>query len=205
MSLFLSLAALSILPSNPAVANRFASLKEERAAAKAAFRAAVDAASIEWEAEILLALEEFQEAGGFEKVQEQMRAQQVRLRRARDHGIDMDIARPIGHSGQAPLSGSYATHLKDLFLAERLELDGVLSVPSGTESLFLTGEPTMATERAALRVRILADVYKKINDAIVAELDDQEARERALVEERNRVRGEERQMQKQAMKRRMGY
>jgi hypothetical protein len=49
----------------------------------------------------------------------------------------------------------------------------------------------METERAALRIRILSNIRKEMRDAIQAELDAQEAADRALVEERNRVAQEE--------------
>jgi hypothetical protein len=62
---------------------------------------------------------------------------------------------------------------------------------SDKTALFYTGDPTMATERAALRICILATVKKEMREAITAELEAQEAQDRALVAERNRLVQEE--------------
>lgn len=52
---------MSLVPSSPAVNEMLERMRAEKAAA----RAAVEAAKVEWEAEMLLALEEFRDTGGF--------------------------------------------------------------------------------------------------------------------------------------------
>jgi hypothetical protein len=57
----------------------------------------------------------------------------------------------------------------------------------------------MATERATLRSRVLGAVKQEYRDAINAELDEQDARDNALLEERARGQKEE-----QEARRRLG-
>jgi len=198
------LIAMSLLPSSPAVSDRLSVLREERAAARAAFRSAVDAASIDWEAELLLSLEDFRDAGGFERIQASLQEQiqrEQRLQRDESH------IREHHHRNQvqivplrpAPVyrrDDAANQHLCDLFLADRLNLEeafyAVTSAASKGEdiTLYIAGDPTMASYRSALRIRILSGVRKEMYDAILAELkaqEDQKEKDRALLEERRRA------------------
>jgi hypothetical protein len=59
---------MSLLPSSPAVQEKLETLREQKAAAKATFLAALEIAKVDWEAELLLELEEFRDKGGFGEV-----------------------------------------------------------------------------------------------------------------------------------------
>ena len=197
------LIAMSLLPSCPAVSDRLSVLREERAAARAAFRSAVDAASIAWEAELLLSLEEFRDAGGFERVQAALRAQ-IRLALAqrcesfmpphiphiRPSKRDQALIIPLRPAPVYRRDDAANQHLCDLFLADHLNLDEAFSAVSRDVELYIAGDPTMASYRAGLRIRILSGVRKEMYDAILAELkvqEDQKEKDRALLEERRRA------------------
>jgi hypothetical protein len=185
---------MSLLPSSPAVFERLNALRDERAIAKAAFRAAVEAASVGWEAELLLSLEEFRDAGGFAAVQDQLRGviKHEMARNRQTRGFCGGTAHETGVMPSRPsmMVGGRDRTLCDLFLADVLDVNAAIAV-QGKIVLPHTGDPTMETERAALRIRILSNIRKEMRDAIQAELDAQEAADRALVEERNRVAQEE--------------
>lgn len=185
---------MSLLPSSPAVFERLNALRDERAVAKAAFRSAVEAASVGWEAELLLSLEEFRDAGGFAAIQDQLRGviKQEMARNRETRGFCSGNTRETRVMPSRPslLSGSRDKALCDLFLADVLDVNAAIAV-YGEIVLPHKGDPTMETERAALRIRILSNIRKEMRDAIQAELDAQEAADRALVEERNRVAREE--------------
>ncbi len=189
---------MSLLPSCPAVSDRLSVLREERAAARAAFRSAVEAASIDWEAELLLSLEEFRDAGGFERVQAALRSQ---IQLEQSNAIYMPSHIPhIKPSKQnqahslplrpAPVyrrDDAANQRLCDLFLADHLNLDEAFGAVSRDIELYIAGDPTMASYRAGLRIRILSGVRKEMYDAILAELKVQEEKDRALLEERRRA------------------
>ena len=191
---------MSLLPSCPAVSDRLSVLREERAAARAAFLSAVEAASIDWEAELLLSLEEFRDAGGFERVQAALRAQirlalaqrcesslpahvhyERYLQRNQVHIVPLRPA-PVYRKDDAANQ-----RLCDLFLADRLNLDEAFHAVTNDVELYVAGDPTMASYRAGLRIRILSGVRKEMYDAILAELKVQEDKDRALLEERRRA------------------
>ena len=189
---------MSLIPSNTAVSERLALLREERAIAKAAFRSAVEAASIEWEAELLLALEEFRDAGGFATIQDRIRVEIQRERNCLTAYRDQCgtiIQRPC-----VPHDEQQNKKFCDIFLPDRLDVGKALSCVYDSTALFHSGDPTMATERAALRIRILTAVKQEMRDAIKAEVDAQTARDRALVEERNRLAQEERDARSRLMR-----
>jgi hypothetical protein len=69
-------------------------------------------------------------------------------------------------------------------------LDEAFSAVSNDVELYIAGDPTMASYRAGLRIRILSGVRKEMYDAILAELkaqEDQKEKDRALLEERKRA------------------
>lgn len=178
---------MSLLPSSSAVSERVIVLRQERALARAAFRAAVEAASVEWEADLLVALEEFRDAGGFVGIQERIR-----------EGIEQERQEAAAHRRVAhgaptriPCDDARNTRLCELFLADRLDLEAALMSVRHDATLFLKGDPTMATERAALRIRLLTGVYTEMRVAILSELEAQDERDRALIEERDRAAREE--------------
>ena len=175
---------MSLLPSCPAVSDRLSVLREERAVARAAFRSAVEAASIDWEADLLLSLEEFRDAGGFERVQASLQEQIQREQRLQRNQVQSVPLRP------APVyrrDDAANQHLCHLFLADHLNLDEAFSAVSKDVELYIAGDPTLASYRAALRIRILSGVRKEMYDAILAELKAQEEKDRALLEERKRA------------------
>ena len=61
------------------------------------------------------------------------------------------------------------------------------------------GDPTMATERASLRSRMLGAVKQEFRDAINAELEEQDARDKALLEERARCQKEEQEARRRLL------
>jgi len=189
---------MSLIPSNTAVSDRLAVLREERAVKKATFRSAVEAASIEWEAELLLALEEFRDDGGFTSLQERMRTD---VQRQEHRSLYDQCGQPI-QPIRAP-SDHHNKSLCDIFLSDEIDVGKALSCVSDSTAIFYTGDPTMATERAALRIRILTAVKQEMRDAIKAELDAQAAHDRALVEERNRVAQEERDARSRLIRQRV--
>jgi hypothetical protein len=176
-------------------------LREERAVARAAFRSAVEAASIDWEAELLLSLEEFRDAGGFDRVQASLRAQ-IRLEQCNESSIPAHIhyerylqrnqaqSVPLRPAPVYRRDDAANQRLCHLFLADHLNLDEAFSAVSNDVELYIAGDPTMASYRAGLRIRILSGVRKEMYDAILAELkaqDDQKQKDQALLEERKRA------------------
>jgi hypothetical protein len=155
----------SLLPSSSAVSECLARLRAEKASADP-FRAAVAAASIQWEAELLLALEEFKRAGGFVGIQDELR---LSIRRERLLSAAKD-------GKAAPLD--VPCHWS--FLHEGFDVKiGLLTVTEHTVCV-RSGPPTMASERAALRIRILAAVIKELREAVTAKVDAEDEFARTL-------------------------
>ena len=153
------------------------SLRAEREVAKTAFRAAV-AASIRLEAELLLVLEEYRNIGGFAPIQE--RAREL-AKEERAHQRYMSSPLPSEPAHLRPFDDN-DKRIHDIFLPDVLDLNKAFNTV-GT-LIKCVGDPTMATERAALRLRIIGAVKQEFLDAINAELDEQEARDKALLEAR---------------------
>jgi len=165
---------MSLIPSNPAVQEKLIQLREERARARELFRLAVLHESVRWEAELLLELEEFREKGGFAIVQDSIR-REIRRKRMMD-----DSGRPE----QVPsISENHIKHVQEVFLADKIDSSKAFACTHETTALHTVGDPTMATERAILRIEILKKVTREIRDALEAEQDEQDAKDRALVEE----------------------
>ena len=144
-----------------------ARLREEKTAALPdPFRAAVAAASIRWEAELLLDLEDFKRAGGFVGIQDELRSS---IRKER-----LAVA-PKGGKAVALDVPSHWSFLHDGFDVKT----GLLTVTDQTVCV-RSGAPTMATERAALRIRILAAVKKELREAVAVEVDAEDEFKRAL-------------------------
>lgn len=142
-----------------------ARLREEKTAALLdPFRAAVAAASIRWEAELLLDLEDFKKAGGFVGFQDELRASIRKERLLSKDGKAAALDVP-----------SHWSFLDDGFDVKI----GLLTVTDRTVCV-RSGAPTMTTERAALRIRILAAVKRELREAVAAEVDAEDEYARAL-------------------------
>jgi len=168
---------MSLIPSNPAVEAKLVELREERAKARELFRLAVLHESVAWEAETLLELEEFREKGGFATVQDSIR-QEIHNRRNQ---------RMMGSPPPAPKVYCLAAELRDNFLADKIDIRKAISCIHKTTALSVIDEPTMATERAALRFDIIKKVKQEIRAALEAEQDEQDAKDMAIVEEHKRA------------------
>ena len=172
----LSLFTMSLIPSNPTVEAKLVELREERAKARELFRLAVLHESVTWEAELLLDLEEFREKGGFATVQDSIR-QEIQRKRGRH---DMNL----GGLHQAEPAIYYLDgDTQDIFLVDKMDIRKALGRVYDKAALHTIGEPTMVTERAALRIEILKKVKREIRNALEAEQVEQDAKDRAIVEE----------------------
>ena len=181
---------MSLVPSSAPVLNLLTTLRTEREAAKTAFRVAVAEASIRWEAELLLALEEYRDAGGFVPIRERIRMELTQVRATRkDPQQGSTPARYLVVPEQFKPFSEDDKRLHDIFLPDILDLNKAFIFAGA--NIKCVGDPTMATERAALRSRILGAVKQEFRDVINAELDAQDARDRALLEERDRLHREE--------------
>jgi hypothetical protein len=143
-------------PSSSDVSDTLAVLKAEKAVSKSHFYSAVATESIKWEAELLLALEEFRAAGGFVGIQDHLTSLILAEQRA-EWPVDKAVALDV------PCHWS--------LLHDRMDVKTWLQTVSDRTVVVRSGEPTMATERAALRIRILLAVKKTIREAILAELE----------------------------------
>lgn len=194
---------MSLIPSSTSVLDMLTTLRAEREAAKTVFRAAVAEASIRWEAELLLLLEEYRDAGGFVPLQEQCRLQITREREIRKQQAlsgrsmpPMVVQGAIVPQHLKPFSEA-DKHIHDIFIPDIIDLNKAFLLAGA--HIKCVGDPTMATERASLRSRIIGAVKQEYRDAINAELDEQDARDKALLEERARGQKEE-----QEARRRLG-
>ena len=180
----LSLSKMSLIPSNPAVEAKLLELREERAKARELFRLAVLRESVTWEAETLLELEEFREKGGFATVQDSLRQE---IQQKRVQGMYNRCNQVMGSPQPAPtvyyLTGEYL----DNFLADKIDIRKAISRIHGKTAIPVIDEPTMATERAALRFDIVKKVKQEIRAALEAEQDEQDAKDMAIVEEHKRA------------------
>ena len=179
----LLLSNMSLIPSNPAVEAKLLELREERAKARELFRLAVLRESVIWEAEILLELEEFREKGGFATVQDSIRReiQQKRDRTQREKEEGWRQLQP------APTVSYLTGESRDNFLADKIDIKKAISSVFEITAMSVIGEPTMTTERAALRIEILKKVKQEIRAALEADQAEQDARDMAIVEEHKRA------------------
>jgi hypothetical protein len=178
---------MSLIPSNPAVEAKLLELREERAKARELFRLAVLRECVTWEAETLLELEEFREKGGFATVQDSLRQaiQQKRIQEKQKHNRRHH---PMMGSPQQPPPTIYYVggESRDNFLADKIDIRKAISCIHETTAIPVIDEPTMATERAALRFDIIKKVKQEIRAALEAEQDEQDeqdAKDMAIVEE----------------------
>ena len=184
---------MSLIPSSTLVEVKLSQLREARVASLEAFRAAVEEARIGWEAELILALEEFRDTTGFLEIRDGIRAKIPRLR-------GPEIARAVGGGEMPRLSGhpyfsaySNSSHpyqikedrWREIYYPDVLDIKQALqqSRPDTTPP-DIKGEPTMISERANFRYNYLKDVYEKLHSAYRAEADQQQATDLAFLRSR---------------------
>jgi len=175
---------MSLIPSNPAVQEKLIQLREERARVRELFRLAVLHESVTWEAELLLDLEEFREKGGFSTFQDSARKA---IQRSRAHlrqgvGASGPIIQRGGIGPSNPIIRRLLGDPLETFLADKMDINKAIHCIQETTTLAIVGEPTMVTERAVLRIEILKRVSREIRDALEVEQDEQDAKDRAIVE-----------------------
>ena len=192
---------MSLIPSSIQVESKLSQLREARVASLAAFRAAVEEARIGWEAELILALEEFRDTAGFLEIRDRIRATIPRLR-------GPEIARAVG-GGEMPRMSGHDPSFSEFSNSSRLHqikedrwreiyypdvLDIKLALQQSrpnTTSPDIKGEPTMISERANFRYNYLKDVYDKLELAYRAEAEQQQARDLEFLRSRRGLQKEE--------------
>jgi hypothetical protein len=180
---------MSLLPSSPAVQLRLEKLREEKAAAQVAFLAAVEVAKVDWEAELLLALEEYRDNGGFDVIQSRILNE---LNRYKDDKYQRTQPKPV-----AQLEHFIPDKL-DICMMLLYAYEDMSDIPvKGANSV-----TPMNIERAILRHRILSGIRKEIYTAVTIEKDAQDARDRALLEQRQKAQKEEMEARQRLMGRR---
>ena len=185
---------MSLIPSSLAVNEMLERMRAEKAAVRAAFLAAVEIAKVEWEAELLLALEEFRDAGGFSDFHTAVTTQFEVFNRPDHHGMRrgpklyfkelLDRYYQNAKRGYLHLQKEEgACSILSLFMADKMDIKTMLRY--GFEDMVFHGHegPTMASERAALRHAILKTVRNKILVPIQEEMRMEEEKDRAFHEE----------------------
>ena len=179
---------MSLIPSSSLVEVKLSQLREERVATLAAFRAAVEEARIGWEAELILALEEFRDAGGFTAIQEGIRAakqRQVGVSIRDDHFMSNSSSSPSMY----PISED---RWREIYYPEHLVIKQALqqSRPNVLPPP-IVGDPTLKSERANFRYNYLKGVNEELQLACQTEADRQKARDLAFLESRRAAQQEE--------------
>ena len=183
---------MSLIPSSAAVQEKLERLREENAAARAAFLAAVEIAKVDWEAVLLLALEEFRDAVGFEAFHKKVLMQfEAYNRQHQDQGgirskltfkelIERYYQHNTQRSNLVKIAGSF--DILSVFLADKMDIKTMLYY--GEDIAFHGFEgPTMVSERAALRHAMLKVVRNEVLAPIQEEMRVEEERDRAFNEE----------------------
>ena len=188
---------MSLIPSSSLVEVKLSQLREERVATLAAFRAAVEEARIGWEAELILALEEFRDTAGFLEIRDRIRATIPRLRGpeiawAVGGGKGPSPYRDMHSSSNTPIHQIKEDRWREIYYPDILDIKLALqqSRPN-TTSPDIKGEPTMISERANFRYTYLKDVYDKLQLAYQAEADQQQAKDLAFLRSRKGTREED--------------
>jgi len=187
---------MSLIPSNSLVEVKLSHLREERAAALAAFRAAVEEARIGWEAELILALEEFRDAGGFVGIQEGIRMANQREENDKRFGRIGNANDII--SSHFNLSSSLPTYQIEENRWQLIYYPDVLDIKQALQQArpttippTIVGDPTMKSERANFRYTYLKGVYEELKLACQTEADRQQAKDLAFLESRRAAHQEE--------------
>lgn len=180
---------MSLIPSSSIVEVKLSQLREERAATLAAFRAAIKKAQIEWEAELILALEEFRDAGGFARIQEGIRAaKQRQVGHIRDDSFST-FSNSSSSRDMYPISED---RWRDIYYPDILDIKQALqqSRPHVIPPTII-GDPTLKSERANFRYNYLKGVNEELQLACQTEADRQKARDLAFLESRRAAQQEE--------------
>ena len=185
---------MSLIPSNQLVQDKLVALREERAKAREAFREAVALARIDWEAELLLDLEEFRDSGGFVQFQGELE-RQIEIQ------AQSDDFRRGGLSQKVSISAQQNSAILKIYSPDVLDLKQALTYARHNTSIYSEGEPTMETERAVFRFKFFRNIFNGIKSAIDTKRAEQVLKDKALLEERQRLAQEERA----ARRRIMGY
>jgi len=185
---------MSLLPSSAAVQEKLERMREEKAVARAAFLAAVEVAKVDWEAELLLALEEFRDAGGFEAFHKKVLTHFEAFNRQNQGGIRSKptfkelLERYFSNatSGYQHLQKEGAGDILSVFLADKMDVKTMLYYGHADIAFHGFEGPTMASERAALRHAMLKVVRNEVLAPIQEEMRVEEERDRAFNEEAER-------------------
>ena len=168
-------------------------MRAEKAATRAEFLAAVEVAKVEWEAEMLLALEEFRDAGGFSDFHTAVTTQFEVFNRPDHHGMHrgpklsfkelLERYYQNAKRGYQYLQKEGACSIQSLFLADKMDIKTMLYY--GFEEIAFHGYegPTMASERASLRHAMLKVVRNEVFAPIQEEMRVEEEKDRAFREE----------------------
>jgi len=178
---------MSLIPSSSLVEVKLSQLREERAATLAAFRVAVEEARIGWEAELILGLEEFRDAGGFTAIQEGIRA--AKQRQVGNIREDKFMSNSSSSPSMYPISED---RWREIYYPEHLVIKQALqqSRPN-TIPPPIVGDPTLKSERANFRYNYLKGVNEELQLACQTEADRQKARDLAFLESRRAAQQEE--------------
>ena len=184
---------MSLIPSSSAVNKMLERMRAEKAAMKATFLAAVEVAKVEWEAELLLALEEFRDAGGFSNFHKSVTTLFETLNKPYLPGMSRGpkkYFKDLLDQYYQNMKVQYAFKQREgacsilsLFLADKMDIKAMLYY--GFEDMVFHGHegPTMASERAALRHAMLKVVRNEVLAPIQEEMRVEEERRSALNQE----------------------
>ena len=187
---------MSLIPSSAAVQEKLERLREEKAAVRTAFLAAVEVAKVDWEAEFLLALEEFRDGGGFEAFHQAVVTTFEAFNKQNLHqgGIRSKptfkelVERYYQHNTQrsnlVKIEG--AVDILSVFLADKMDVRPMLYYGHANIAFHGFEGPTMASERAAMRHAMLKVVRNEVLAPIQEEMRLEEERDRAFNEEAER-------------------
>jgi len=159
-------------PSNYIVRDKLAVLREERTAAYAEFKRTVELAKYDWEAELLLDLEEFRDAGGFQQWQKEFLHRSQFGIGANLGGIPRNLDKiPTAtvttvttiDRGKPPYSlTNWNQNILDIFLADVLDIRSALSYAQENRIIYIDGQHTLLTERALFRFQFLVSVNNEL-------------------------------------------
>jgi hypothetical protein len=185
---------MSLIPSSAAVQEKLERMREEKAAARAVFLAAVEMAKVDWEAEFLLALEEFRDRGGFIAFHQAVVATFEAFNKQNQGGIRSKptfkelLERYYQHNTQrsnlVKIEGS--VDILSVFLADKIDIRPMLYYGHANIAFHGFEGPTMASERAALRHAMLKVIRNEVLAPIQEEMRLEEERDRAFNEEAER-------------------
>lgn len=166
-------------------------MRAEKAATRAEFLAAVEVAKVEWEAEMLLALEEFRDAGGFSDFHKLVAISfdGTKKQNMHQHHSKLYFKELLDRYEQNAtlryqrMQREGARDILSLFLADKMDIKTMLYY--GFEEIAFHGHegPTMASERAALRHAMLKVVRNEVLAPIQEEMRVEEEKDRAFREE----------------------